>query len=210
MRKIILGVVLCTTLAACVTRYETRIQPMPPGYAAGPPPVVQPGYAVPPPPPPPPAAYMAPAPQPLPQDYAPPGTIGVNKTTGGALVGAGVGGLIGSKLGHGKGKDVATVLGVIAGGLIGSQVGASLDRADQAALHATTVNALESAPPGQALPWRNPDSGNYGTVVPQRVYQTADGRYCREFQQTIVVGGKQEQAFGKACRQPDGSWQVVE
>ncbi len=52
------------------------------------------------------------------------------------------------------------MLGVIAGGLLGSQVGASLDRADQMALHSTTVSALESAPPNQALPWRNPNSGN--------------------------------------------------
>ncbi|HEX7968863.1 MAG TPA: RT0821/Lpp0805 family surface protein [Stellaceae bacterium] len=207
MRKIIFGVVLCTTLAACVTRYETRVQPMPQGYVV--PPAAQQGYAVPAPQPVP-QAYVAPAPQPVPQDYAPPGTIGANKTTGGALVGAGVGGLIGSKLGHGKGKDVATVLGVIAGGLLGSQVGASLDRADQAQLHTTTVTALETAPPGQALPWSNPNTGNYGSVVPQGVYQTADGQYCREFQQTIVVGGQQEHGFGKACRQPDGSWKVVQ
>ncbi|HKW53618.1 MAG TPA: RT0821/Lpp0805 family surface protein, partial [Stellaceae bacterium] len=143
-------------------------------------------------------------------DYAPPGTIGANKTTGGALIGAGVGGLIGSKFGHGQGKGAATVLGVIAGGILGSQVGASLDRADQAALHATTVNALETAPPGQAIPWRNPNSGNYGSVMPQAVYQAPDGQYCREFQQTIVVGGQQEQGFGKACRQPDGSWRIVQ
>lgn len=195
MRKIIVGVLLCAALSACVTRYETR--PFPPQQAYVVPP---PAYA-----PPPPPVYAPPPP-----NYAPPGTIGVNKTTGGALVGAGVGGLIGSKFGHGEGKGVATVLGVIAGGLLGSQVGASLDRADQMALHATTVNALETAPPGQAMPWRNPNSGNYGSVVPQAVYQAPDGQYCREFQQTIVVGGQQEQGFGKACRQPDGSWKIVQ
>ncbi len=195
MRKIIVGLLLCAALSACVTRYVVP----PPQQAYVPPP--PPAYAPPPPP------VYAPPPAP---GYAPPGTIGVNKTTGGALVGAGVGGLIGSKFGHGEGKGVATVLGVIAGGLLGSQVGASLDRADQMALHATTVNALETAPPGQAMPWRNPNSGNYGSVVPQAVYQAPDGQYCREFQQTIVVGGQQEQGFGKACRQPDGSWQVVQ
>ena len=141
--------------------------------------------------------------------YGEPGTFGMNKTTGGALVGAGTGGLIGSQFGHGQGKGVATVLGVIAGGLLGSQVGASLDRADQAALHSSTVQALETAPPNQALPWRNANSGNYGTVTPGPVYQTA-GQYCREFQQTIVVGGQQEQGFGRACRQPDGSWKIVQ
>jgi surface antigen len=198
MRKIILGLMLCAALPACVTTYETRVPPPPrQGYYVAPPAQpVPPAYAVQPPP-------VAP-------DYAPPGTIGMNKTTGGALVGAGVGGLIGSKFGHGSGKGAATVLGVLAGGLLGSQVGASLDRADQMALHATTVNALETVPAGQAMPWRNPDSGNYGSVVPQAVYQAPDGQYCREFQQNIVVGGQQEQGFGRACRQPDGSWKVVQ
>jgi surface antigen len=191
MRKIIVALVLCAALPACVTRYETRVQPPPGAYGAYAAPPMQQGYA--------------PAP-----DYAPPGTLGVNKTTGGALVGAGVGGLIGSKFGHGSGKGAATVLGVLAGGLLGSQIGASLDRADQMALHATTVNALETVPAGQAMPWQNPNSGNYGSVVPQAVYQAPDGQYCREFQQNIVVGGQQEQGFGRACRQPDGSWKVVQ
>ena len=190
-KKMTLALTACLGLAACVTTYQ---QPRPVAYV----------------PPPPPPAYAVPAPSPPPADYAPPGTVGLNKTTGGALVGAGVGGLIGSKFGHGEGKGVATVLGVIAGGLIGSQVGASLDRADQAALHQTTVSALEWAPPGLSLPWRNPVSGNYGSVVPQAVYRGADGAYCREFQQTIVVNGQQQQGYGKACRQPDGSWKIVE
>ena len=35
-------------------------------------------------------------------------------------------------------------------------------------------------------------------------------RECREFQQTIVVNGEQQQGYGKACRQPDGTWKIVE
>jgi surface antigen len=141
-------------------------------------------------------AVLAACAQPGQQGYGEPGTVGMNKTTGGALVGAGVGGLVGSQFGHGEGKGVATVLGVIAGGILGSQVGASLDRADQMALHNTTVS--------------NPNSGNYGTVTPGPVQQVAGGQYCREFQQTIVVGGQQQQAYGRACRQPDGTWKIVQ
>ena len=69
--------------------------------------------------------------QPGDQGYAPPGAIGMNKTTGGALIGAGLGGLAGSQIGRGSGSMAATAVGVILGGLIGSQVGSSLDRADQ-------------------------------------------------------------------------------
>jgi surface antigen len=142
--------------------------------------------------------------------YGQPGEVGMNKTTGGALLGAGLGGLLGNQFGGGAGKGALTALGVIAGGLIGSQVGASLDRADQAALQRTTQTALETAQPNQPLPWRNPDSGHYGTVVPGNYYQTAQGQYCREFQQTIYIGGQEQQGYGRACRQPDGSWRIVQ
>ena len=32
---------------------------------------------------------------------------------------------------------------------------------------------------------------------------------CREYQTTIMIGGKPEKAYGRACRQPDGTWKVV-
>src|ERR1700732_3821303 len=73
-----------------------------------------------------------------------PGDIGMNKTTGGALVGAAAGGLLGNQFGSGSGKGAMTALGVIAGGLLGSQVGKSLDQADIAYANRTTQTALET------------------------------------------------------------------
>ena len=71
------------------------------------------------------------------------------------------------------------------------------------------VLALETAPSGQTVSWRNPDSGNSGTITPEPAVQRDSGEYCREYQQTITVAGRSEQAFGTACRQPDGSWKIV-
>jgi surface antigen len=99
--------------------------------------------------------------------------------------------------------------GAAAGALVGTQIAASLDRADLMALNSTTLNALENVLPNQATPWRNSDSGSYGTVTPGPVHQQASGQYCREFQQTIVVGGQQQHGSGRACRQRDGSWQIA-
>ena len=93
--------------------------------------------------------------QPGDQGYAPPGAIGMNKTTGGALIGAGLGGLAGSQIGRGSGSMAATAVGVILGGLIGSQVGSSLDRADQLAMQQTTQQALERGPSGQPVQRRD-------------------------------------------------------
>lgn len=132
-----------------------------------------------------------------------------DKEIGGTLVGAGVGGLIGSQIGGGTGQLVAVGAGVLLGGLLGSEVGKSLDRADQAYAAQTYSETLESAPTGQTSSWVNPDSGNQGSYTPVKTYQTDGGQYCREFQQTITVGGQTESAYGTACRQPDGSWQIV-
>jgi hypothetical protein len=32
---------------------------------------------------------------------------------------------------------------------------------------------------------------------------------CREFQQTITVGGTPQEAYGTSCLQPDGNWKVM-
>ena len=69
--------------------------------------------------------------------------------------------------------------------------------------------ALEYAPTNTSTPWRNPDSGNGGQVTPIETYQNKSGEYCREYRQTVWIGGEQHQAYGTACRQPDGSWKII-
>lgn len=132
-----------------------------------------------------------------------------NKQIGGTLIGAGLGGLAGSQIGSGTGQLAAVGAGVLLGGLLGSEVGKSLDRADQAYAAQTYQNTLEATPTGQTTTWVNPDSGNQGSYTPTKTYQTDADQYCREFQQTITVGGQTEQAYGTACRQEDGSWKIV-
>ncbi len=134
----------------------------------------------------------------------------VNKQDVGTLAGAIGGGVIGHNIGGGAGKTVATIAGTLLGAAIGSSIGSSLDRADMAAYNETSQRALETAPAGQALPWKNPQTGNYGSVTPSNYYRNSGGQYCREYNQTIVVGGKKQSGHGTACREPDGSWRIVE
>ncbi|NQW10999.1 MAG: glycine zipper 2TM domain-containing protein [Alphaproteobacteria bacterium] len=131
------------------------------------------------------------------------------KQTGGAILGGLGGAVAGAQFGQGKGQLAAVVAGTLLGALIGSEVGRSLDKADKLAMARTTQNTLEAQPIGTTSTWVNPDSGNRGTVTPTSTYQAPDGRYCREFTQTVTIGGNTEDAYGKACRQPDGSWEIV-
>lgn len=131
-----------------------------------------------------------------------------NKQTMGTLLGAGLGGFAGSKIGGGKGQLAATAAGVVIGGLLGNNVGQSLDRADQAYLSRAQDQALE-APVGQTISWSNPESGNYGTVTPTRTgTDTRTGAYCREYQTEVIVGGESQVGYGTACRMPDGDWKI--
>lgn len=134
----------------------------------------------------------------------------VNKTNVGTIAGAALGGLAGHNIGSGSGQVVATIAGTLIGAGLGREIGASLDRADIAYHDRTAQRALETAQPGQSLPWRNPESGHHGSITPSNYYQTASGDYCREYSQSITVGGRTERGYGTACRQPDGSWQIVQ
>lgn len=135
-------------------------------------------------------------------------TTGGEKQTIGMLGGAAAGGLLGSQFGHGSGKLAMTGLGVLAGGLLGSEIGASLDKADRLALEQNTQRAYV-APLNQPIVWNNPNNGNQVVVTPTRDGTAANGEYCREFQQSITVGGQTQQGYGTACRQPDGTWKIV-
>jgi surface antigen len=130
------------------------------------------------------------------------------KETLGGLGGAVAGGLLGSQIGSGSGQNVAIGAGVLLGALMGSEIGRSLDSADRYELERAN-NRAYSAPIGETVTWNNPNSGNYGSVTPTRDGYSSGGRYCREYQQTVVVGGQQESAYGTACQQPDGSWEIV-
>lgn len=131
-----------------------------------------------------------------------------NKEMLGGAGGAVLGGLAGSQIGSGSGRLWATGAGVLLGALVGSDIGSSLDKADM--MYAQKANtSAHSAPIGESISWNNPDSGNHGQVTPVRDGYSSAGRYCREYQQTVVVGGKEQSAYGTACQQPDGSWEIV-
>ena len=135
--------------------------------------------------------------------------MGGQKQTGGTILGGIGGAAIGSQFGKGTGQIVGVAAGTLLGALVGSEVGRSLDKADLE--YANRANAqATSAPVGAPIRWNNPQSGNSGIVTPVRDgVDSATGAYCREFQQTVNIGGKTQQAYGTACRQPDGTWKVV-
>lgn len=127
-----------------------------------------------------------------------------NRDLIGGAIGGAAGGYVGSKLGKGEGKLATTAAGAVIGFIIGQNVGRSMDQVDVRC----TGHVLEAAPDRQTVVWKNPDVGGEYAVTPTRTYQTG-GRYCREYSTRSTIGGRSEEVYGTACRNPDGSWQVV-
>jgi surface antigen len=136
-----------------------------------------------------------------------PGEIGLNKTTGGALLGAALGGLLGSQIGKGDGRLAGTAIGVLGGAWLGSTLGRQLDEADRAYESRAGARAL-AAPTGRQVAWRNPDTGHSGSVRPVRSWRNAEGQPCRELERRVVIDGQRENATVTACRDRGGTWEV--
>ena len=131
------------------------------------------------------------------------------KQTIGTLLGAGAGALLGSQIGDGKGQLAAVAIGALGGAFLGSEVGKSLDEVDRLQAGKAQQAALENNRSGQVASWRNPDTGNSGTITPKSAVQTAAGEYCRGYEHEIKVDGRSEVVQGTACRKPDGTWRVI-
>jgi surface antigen len=122
----------------------------------------------------------------------------------GALIGGAAGAALGSTIGEGSGRTAAIILGTLAGSMIGSRVGQYMDQQDRM----RTAQVLEYNRTDQTSSWQNPDTGYSYSVTPTQTFQTAEGP-CREFTMDAQVGGKTQQVYGTACRQPDGSWKIT-
>jgi len=125
-----------------------------------------------------------------------------DRTLIGAAVGGAAGGLIASEVAHGKHRAEAIAGGALLGILLGGSIGNAIDQLDERCVG----QVLEHAGSDQTVGWRNPDSGASYQVTPRRTWQE-EGRYCREYTTTVRIDGRPQQAWGTACRQPDGSWE---
>jgi len=129
--------------------------------------------------------------------------------------GTALGALTGGALAYGLGQDSSkkelwTVLGIGLGAMIGQSIGRQLDERDQYLMAQTFEFAMEKAPTNKTAKWENPNTGHAGSVTPTKTIVVAEGTPCREFTTTVSIGGHEEEAYGTACRQADGSWKIQE
>jgi len=129
--------------------------------------------------------------------------------TMGGVIGAVGGAVLGAQMGGGKGRLAAVAVGTLAGAWLGSSIGKSMDETSRLKAQQTTQESLEYNRTGTTSTWSNPDRGYRGSTTPTRTYQTADQQACREYRSTVTIDGRTEEAVGTACREPDGTWRIV-
>jgi len=121
----------------------------------------------------------------------------------GAVAGAGVGAAAGNAMT--RGSVVGTLIGAFIGAAIGADIGRQMDAYDRE----RAAYALEYYRTGEPYAWVNPDSGYEYRCTPMEAYDGNDGP-CRDFVMQTIVDGRPEDVQGTACRQPDGTWRMVQ
>lgn len=117
------------------------------------------------------------------------------------------GALIGGTAGHliGRGDGASILAGALLGGIIGGVIGADLDEQERIRAARAEFQALDT---GRPTTWRGDRREVRGEVIPGPSFR--EGRQlCREYTHTIYIGGRPQEGFGTACREPDGSWRIV-
>lgn len=128
---------------------------------------------------------------------------------GGVLIGALIGGLIGNAAGgdHNRGAALA---GVIIGGAVGAKLTSNMDCDDRSYAYRSYYDGFNSGRPGSRYSWRNPANDHRGDIVVGNYYNDRAGFRCTTFTQRIYIQGRPQVGTGRACRQPDGTWAVVD
>ncbi|MDM7982535.1 MAG: hypothetical protein QUV71_19530 [Rhizobium sp.] len=96
----------------------------------------------------------------------------------------------------------AVYISALQGGIV-SRTGVELSRSQtQRALEAE-YRALEAAPGGQPVIWAGGEVR--GEVIAAAPYQVGQ-QNCRQFTHKVFTDGRERQARGAACRNPNGTW----
>lgn len=117
--------------------------------------------------------------------------------SGGGLLGLAGGGTPG-------GGTAASRISAMNGGLVGGTIGAGLNAGEKRSALEAEYKALEYTASGQKVAWQGV-SGHSGEVVAAQPYRVGS-QDCRQYTQTVVIGGASTTARGTACRNSDGSW----
>ncbi len=98
-----------------------------------------------------------------------------------------------------------SIIAQMNGGLIGGELGSRLPERERRKALEAEYRALEYTPARMPVTWNTEDGRLSGSVVAAQPYRVGS-QDCRQYSHTITDGGRESEARGTACRNPDGSW----
>ncbi|WP_173931150.1 RT0821/Lpp0805 family surface protein [Chelativorans sp. Marseille-P2723] len=106
-------------------------------------------------------------------------------------------------------ESEAQVGGIVGGGLIEGDIRTDVPRRTLRAAIEAEYRALEATPAGQQVAWVDERNGNRGNVTAAQPYQVGS-QDCRSYSHSFEVNGTSQTVRGTACRNPNGSWTLLE
>ena len=128
---------------------------------------------------------------------------------GGVLAGAVLGGILGNLAG-GRNAGGATVAGVVAGGAIGAALTSKMDCNDRSYAYKTYGDGFNAGRANAVYTWRNPQNNDSGEMRVLDYYRDEDNFRCAVFTHDVIIHGRHEEARGRACQQPNGTWTIID
>jgi len=122
--------------------------------------------------------------------------------TGGTVLGAIAGGVIGGAVTHGSG--IGIVGGAVVGGFAGNAIARDIDCDDRDYAERSYRDSFDGRV-GEHYEWHH--NRNHGYVVTTREYRR-HGRLCRDFTQVVYRRGREYDRDGTACRYR-GGWEII-
>ena len=89
----------------------------------------------------------------------------------------------------------------------GTDIYAQVGQGDWKKLWNARQKALETSVSGKSVSWSNPKTGMGGLAVPVKTWKTAEGVYCRSYNEKIWnSNGQRQSRTATACRDRDKIW----
>lgn len=128
----------------------------------------------------------------------------------GVLAGAFLGAIVGNAAAGRHDRGGATAAGVIAGGAIGAALTSKMDCSDRSYAYQTYSLGFNGGRANAVYRWDNPQSKHRGEMHVLDYYNDEDDFRCAVFSQTVYINNRPEQARGRACQQPNGTWAIID
>lgn len=80
--------------------------------------------------------------------------------------------------------------------------------ADLALARTAASDVLTKGNKDSSQPWENPETGARGSVTPLAQAYSSEGRTCRDFLASYVIGRSESWLQGAACQAGHGRWEI--